>query len=152
MLFYLHQINYQDIYLLAPEFIRSGVYDIRSDIWMLGYLLYQFMFKEPPFNATNISVLHKKILKGFQVPFNPNYSINLNNLLKLMLCYDPELRPTIDQVLNFSAMAETTTEEININRIIPKFKLERVVLHKKKTEKAEKPVQNVVYLEQDMYK
>lgn len=54
------------------------------------------MFKDPPFVANNINILHKKILKGFQVPFNPNYSLNLNNLLRLMLCYDVDLRPTID--------------------------------------------------------
>lgn len=86
--FYLCRENYQDVYLLAPEFLKYKIYDEKSDIWMLGYLVYNLMFNQPPVVANNIGVLHKKIIKGIQINFNPNFSLNLNNLLKLMLLYD----------------------------------------------------------------
>ena len=54
------------------------------------------MFKDPLIIANNVDVLHKKILKGIHITYNPNYSLNLNNLLRLMLGYDPELRPNIE--------------------------------------------------------
>lgn len=92
----LHKENYHDIYLLAPEFVKSKVYDSKSDIWMLGYMIYSLMFNEPPALATNIAVIHKKVMKGVRVLYNPNYSHNLNNLIKVMLCYDPVVRPTIE--------------------------------------------------------
>jgi NIMA (never in mitosis gene a)-related kinase len=38
---------------------------------MLGFLVYQFMFKEAPFKANNINVLHKQILKGIKFTYNP---------------------------------------------------------------------------------
>ena len=56
------------------------------------------MFKDPPIVANNVDVLHKKVLKGIQLTYNPNYSLNLNNLLRLMMSYDAELRPNIEQV------------------------------------------------------
>ncbi|CAD8186001.1 unnamed protein product [Paramecium pentaurelia] len=152
ILLYLHKQNYTDTYLLAPEFIRTQTYDYKSDIWMFGYMLYQMMFKDPLIIANNIDVLHKKILKGIHITYNPNYSLNLNNLLRLMLGYDPELRPNIEQISIYCQQAQISQEEINLNRILPKFKADKLVLHKKRIEKQHKPVENIVYLSEDHYK
>ncbi|CAK95081.1 unnamed protein product (macronuclear) [Paramecium tetraurelia] len=152
VLYYLHKQNYQDIYLLAPEFIRSQIYDHKSDIWMVGYMLYQMMFKDPPIITNNVEILHKKILKGIQITYNPNYSLNLNNLLRLMMCYDAELRPNVEQIQYFCQQSKLSNEEININRILPKFKVDKVALPKKKTEKKSEPVQSAVYLIEDQFK
>ncbi|CAK65409.1 unnamed protein product (macronuclear) [Paramecium tetraurelia] len=152
ILYYLHQHSYTDAYLLAPEFIRTQIYDYKSDIWMFGYMLYQMMFKDPLIVANNTDVLHKKILKGIHITYNPNYSLNLNNLLRLMLCYDPELRPNTEQISNYCTQALVSQEEINLNRILPKFKTDKLVLHKRRIEKQHKPVENIVYLSEDHYK
>ncbi|CAK69587.1 unnamed protein product (macronuclear) [Paramecium tetraurelia] len=152
ILFYLHKQNYTDSYLLAPEFIRTQTYDYKADIWMMGYMLYQMMFKDPLLVANNVDALQKKVLKGIHITYNPNYSLNLNNLLKLMLCYDPELRPNIEQISNYCQQAQGSQEEINLNRILPKFKTDKLVLYKKRIEKRYKPIQNIVYLSQDHYK
>ncbi|CAD8109028.1 unnamed protein product [Paramecium sonneborni] len=152
ILYYLHKQSYQDIYLLAPEFIKSQIYDYKSDIWMVGYMLYQMMFKDPPIIANNVDILHKKILKGIQLTYNPNYSLNLNNLLRLMMCYDPELRPNVEQIQYFCQQSQISNEEININKILPKFKVDKVELHKKRTEKKQEPIQNIIYLNEDQFK
>ncbi|CAD8120715.1 unnamed protein product [Paramecium sonneborni] len=152
ILYYLHKNNYNDSYLLAPEFIRTQIYDHKSDIWMMGYMMYQMMFKDPLIIANNLDVLHKKILKGIHITYNPNYSLNLNNLLRLMLGYDPELRPNIEQILFYCQQAQLSLEEINMNRILPKFKADKLVLHKKRIEKKHQTIENIVYLSQDHYK
>lgn len=91
---------------------------------MLGFLVYQFMFKEAPFKANNINVLHKQILKGIKFTYNPQYSLNMNNLLRLMLCYDPDLRPNIDSIRGFAEQALMSLEKIDIMKLLPKYKLD----------------------------
>ncbi|CAD8103858.1 unnamed protein product [Paramecium sonneborni] len=150
--FYLNNQNYTDSYLLAPEFIRTQKYDYKSDIWMMGYMLYQMMFKDPLIIANNVDVLHKKILKGVHITYNPNYSLNLNNLLKLMLGYDPELRPNVEQILFYCQQAQISQEEINLNRILPKFKADKLILHKRRIQKKYQAIENIVYLSEDNHK
>ncbi|CAD8165758.1 unnamed protein product [Paramecium pentaurelia] len=152
ILFYLHPEEYLDIYLLAPEFAKSKIYDCKSDIWMLGFLIYQFMFKEAPFKANNINVLHKQILKGLKFTYNPQYSLNMNNLLRIMLCYDPDLRPTIESIKSFAQTALVSQEKIDIFKLLPKYKLEQIVLHKKREERKPQQIDNQIYLNEDMQK
>ncbi|CAK65815.1 unnamed protein product (macronuclear) [Paramecium tetraurelia] len=152
ILFYLHQEEYLDIYLLAPEFAKSKIYDCKSDIWMLGFLVYQLMFKEAPFKANNINVLHKQILKGLKFTYNPQYSLNMNNLLRIMLCYDPDLRPTIESIRSFAETALISQEKIDIFKLLPKYKLEQIVLHKKREERKPQQIDNSIYLNEDLQK
>ncbi|CAD8150827.1 unnamed protein product [Paramecium octaurelia] len=152
ILFYLHPEEYLDIYLLAPEFAKSKTYDCKSDIWMLGFLIYQFMFKEAPFKANNINVLHKQILKGLKFTYNPQYSLNMNNLLRIMLCYDPDLRPTLESIRSFAQTALASSEKIDIFKLLPKYKLEQIVLHKKREEKKPQQIDNQIYLNEDTSK
>ncbi|CAD8057101.1 unnamed protein product [Paramecium primaurelia] len=152
ILYYLHQDNYQDIYLLAPEFIKQKIYDCKSDIWMLGILIYQLMFKEQPFKANNINVLHKQILKGIKFIYHPQYTLNLNNLLRILLCYDSELRPTISSIRTFAEQALISSEKFDIFQILPKYKVDQIILQKKKKEikRNKKDVQ--IYLNDQTFK
>ncbi|CAK73330.1 unnamed protein product (macronuclear) [Paramecium tetraurelia] len=152
ILFYLHPEEYLDIYLLAPEFAKSKTYDCKSDIWMLGFLIYQFMFKEAPFKANNINVLHKQILKGLKFTYNPQYSLNMNNLLRIMLCYDPDLRPTLESIRSFAQTALASSEKIDIFKLLPKYKLEQIALHKKREDKKPQQIDNQIYLNEDTSK
>ncbi|CAD8152547.1 unnamed protein product [Paramecium pentaurelia] len=153
ILYNLHQENYQDIYLLAPEFIKLRIYDSRSDIWMLGILVYQLMFKEQPFKANNINVLHKQILKGIKFTYHPQYSLNLNNLLRLLLCYDPELRPSISSIKLFAEQALLSPEKFDIFQILPKYKVEQIIVQQKKKEEERQNVRgNSIYLNEQALK
>ncbi|CAK75478.1 unnamed protein product (macronuclear) [Paramecium tetraurelia] len=146
ILYYLHQDNYQDIYLLAPEFVKQKIYDCKSDIWMLGVLVYQLMFKEQPFKANNINVLHRQILKGIKFIYHPQYSLNLNNLLRILLSYDPELRPTISSIRTFAEQALISSEKCDIFQILPKYKVDQVILQKKKKDSKRNVRDTQIYL------
>merc|ERR1712061_281986 len=58
-------------YYASPEVWRDMPYDAKSDMWSLGCVLYEACALHPPFQAEDMEVLYKKILKG-QYPRIPN--------------------------------------------------------------------------------
>jgi NIMA (never in mitosis gene a)-related kinase len=51
-------------YYASPEVWRDQPYDIKSDIWSLGCVLYENIALKPPFRAQDMAGLYKKVLKG----------------------------------------------------------------------------------------
>lgn len=84
----------------APEQVdlHSGkLISERVDIWALGTLLYQLMFRKTPFNgASNLEILNGKC----EIPDHSPYSEDLHNLIRWMLTKDPDERPAINAVLD----------------------------------------------------
>ena len=48
-------------YYASPEVWRDEPYDIKNDIWSLGCVLYEMAALKPPFQATDMSILFKKV-------------------------------------------------------------------------------------------
>jgi serine/threonine-protein kinase TTK/MPS1 len=77
-------------------------YNSKADIWSLGCILYNFVYGRPPFDK------YEDILSKVQAITNPRHVINfpdINNAhlmdcMKLCLRYNPEDRPTAEQLLN----------------------------------------------------
>ena len=89
-------------YYASPEVWRDQPYDIKSDIWSLGCVLYETITLKPPFRATDMASLYKKVLKGIIMvilligvyPKIPGYySQDLASLVKQLLLVSPHLRP-----------------------------------------------------------
>ena len=81
-------------YYASPEVWRDQPYDVKSDIWSLGCVLYEMITLKPPFRAEDMASLYKKVLKGVY-PKIPNvYSQDLAMLVKHLLNVSPHLRPT----------------------------------------------------------
>ena len=51
-------------YYASPEVWRDEPYDIKSDIWSLGCVLYEMCALVPPFRADDMQGLYKKVVKG----------------------------------------------------------------------------------------
>ena len=51
-------------YYASPEVWRDQPYDIKSDVWSLGCVLYETITLKPPFRAQDMANLYKKVLKG----------------------------------------------------------------------------------------
>ncbi|CDW91500.1 protein kinase domain containing protein [Stylonychia lemnae] len=90
-------------YYASPEVWRDESYDIKSDIWSLGCVLYEMITLQPPFKAENMDDLFKLVMRGNIKPIPKQYSNDLQQLVKLLLSLDQRKRPTCEQIMNSSA-------------------------------------------------
>lgn len=59
-------------YYASPEVWQDKPYDIKSDIWSLGCVLYEMITLMPPFRASSMAGLSHKVSRGMFDPI-PNY-------------------------------------------------------------------------------
>lgn len=86
-------------YYASPEVWKDQPYDLKSDIWSLGCVLYEMVSLKPPFRAESMEGLYNKVIKGQFSKINERYSNDLWEVLNLLLQVQPENRPNCDQIL-----------------------------------------------------
>ncbi|XP_069749299.1 NIMA-related kinase 12 isoform X1 [Narcine bancroftii] len=91
---------------LSPELCQDIPYSSKSDIWALGCLLFELCALKPAFHAKNLLSLFYKIVKGEYACVPKNYSENLQDLIKNLLCKCPEERPSACAILKMSYVQE----------------------------------------------
>lgn len=91
-------------YYASPEVWKDKPYDAKSDIWSLGWVLYEITSLNPPFRAKDMKALYKKVVKGqySEIPFH--YSKELRNVIAMCLKVWPTARPSAEQLLNSKEM------------------------------------------------
>lgn len=80
---------------MAPEVLQGKEYTYKCDIWSLGVIIYQILFKQLPFRARNEVEMVNLIIKSngcFKVPEGATLSNDLHDLLTQMLTVDPNKR------------------------------------------------------------
>jgi len=92
---------------MAPE-IYKGQYKTSVDIWALGVLLYELCELDMPIRGSNIHALQFKIVSCPRIKeISSQYSLDLRNLVKSLLQYDPDMRLTIDEILRLPIIVKT---------------------------------------------
>ena len=81
-------------YYASPEVWKDQPYDMKSDIWSLGCVLYEMIALGPPFKAPDMQSLYKKVLKGIYPKIPSNYSQDLAHIVKSLLQVSASMRPT----------------------------------------------------------
>ncbi|KAH3761256.1 AP2-associated protein kinase 1 [Pelomyxa schiedti] len=83
----------------APEMVdlfQHRPISHKADVWALGCILYRLAYFEMPFAESTL-----KIISGsFSFPSEPNYSSNLQELLRRIFVVDPDLRPSVSEVIS----------------------------------------------------
>lgn len=79
---------------MAPEIIVHNEYGIKSDIWSLGVILYQIIYKKFPYEKIKNMNELINVFKNEKpiIYFKTNYSDDLIDLLKSMLEINPDNR------------------------------------------------------------
>ena len=88
------------LYFAAPELLSGRPYcGPEIDIWSLGVIMYVMLAGKVPFDDPSLTALHSKIKRGiFSMP--SDISPVAQDLLRGMLCVEPENRLRLSQVIN----------------------------------------------------
>lgn len=100
-------------YYAAPEIWLEKPYDMRSDIWSLGCIVYEMCTLQVPFQAHSIPQLCKAIAKGEYKPISLIYSKSLEIILSKLLVTDIYKRKTSEEMLKEIIMTKKM-EMLNI--------------------------------------
>lgn len=86
-------------YYLSPEICQGKAYNMKSDIWSLGCILYELCTLHHPFDSNCLNGLIVKIQRAKPPPIPYYYSSSLRNLVDKLLQKVPAKRPSINQIL-----------------------------------------------------
>lgn len=88
---------------MAPEILKGYPYNIKSDIWSLGVVLYEMLFGICPFEDKNLSgLIHRIDTQPLTFPKEINrISANTEKLLKKMLTIEHKQRIDWIDLLNY---------------------------------------------------
>lgn len=87
---------------MSPEVLRGAGYDMRSDVWSLGCVLYELSMLRSPFKSDqqlSLYDLFVRISKADYPPLPETVSPDFRELVGWMLALDPEKRFHCSQVL-----------------------------------------------------
>lgn len=87
-------------YYLSPEVCKGIEYNMKTDIWSLGCVLYEMCSLKHPFIGRTTREVMEKIIKS-KTPLIPKYyDIDLQKIARMMLDKDPANRPTINELFS----------------------------------------------------
>ena len=84
---------------MAPEVLFGEKYNDKCDLWSLGVIIYQLIFKEYPYKGGKIALLNK-INKNAQTFLKKSNDSKLDDLIRKLLVKDPNKRYSWEQYFN----------------------------------------------------
>jgi len=85
---------------MAPELLKNQKYNIKSDIWSLGIIMYEIVMKNHPFKSDNINDLINKINNDKPIINNSTFSTECKELIHNLLIVDYNKRLDWDDIFN----------------------------------------------------
>ncbi|XP_012540854.1 serine/threonine-protein kinase Nek5 [Monomorium pharaonis] len=86
-------------YYMAPEVLSIQPYELKSDIWSMGVILYEMVTKRFPFPATSLAEITKLVHNDPPQPLPRRMSASIVNLISKMLRKTSLRRPRTDQLV-----------------------------------------------------
>ena len=85
---------------MAPELLQNQKYNIKSDIWSIGIIMYEIVMKDHPFKSNNISDLIHKINNNKPILTTSKFSYECKELINNLLVVDYNKRLEWDELFN----------------------------------------------------
>ncbi|GAA6060618.1 hypothetical protein JCM10212_004597 [Sporobolomyces blumeae] len=86
-------------YYMSPELINGQPYDVKSDIWALGCLIYELCAGHPPFHEARTQPELAVMIREGKIPDLPKpYTAHLGQVVRAMLKQSPKHRPNTSQI------------------------------------------------------
>lgn len=110
---------------IAPEILNEKPHNTSADIWSLGIMIYYLVMGKYPFRISefdnDLMIILKKIEKNKDnLIFNINIPIEMQNILKRMLTFDPQERISANEALNHPFFIKYYNTEEKLKPIITK--------------------------------
>jgi serine/threonine-protein kinase ULK/ATG1 len=83
---------------MAPEIFNEENYSYKVDVWSLGVISYELLTGEPAFKVKTIAELRQRQKEPVQFPESTRVSPEAKDLVSQMLTYDPQARPSFEQL------------------------------------------------------
>ena len=103
-------------YYLSPEVISyEEKYDLNSDIWSLGVVLYEMATTHLPWFQPKINYkeFFKLLINTKRCPLPENINPKIKYLIKIMLKKDPKRRATLKEIITIDFVYEKIEEILN---------------------------------------
>lgn len=76
-------------YYASPQVWKDKPYGVKSDMWSLGCVLYEMASLKPPFTATDLQGLYRKVCAGYFSRIPLKYSNDLQTVIRSLLKTNP---------------------------------------------------------------
>ena len=83
---------------MAPEILQNHTYNLKSDIWSLGIIMYEMFMKDHPYKANNINDLISKLNNNKPIMVNTNIDEKCKDLIYNLLIIDYKKRLDWDDI------------------------------------------------------
>ena len=124
-------------YYVAPEIIDNK-FDVTSDVWSIGVIIYQMFYGEVPFGGESINEIYSNIKNG-KVTQTSSASSNLKDLLDLIFVKDYKERINVNKCLehNWFCVGSKTPRDTETfkNCIIEEINTDTKVINEEKNSK-----------------
>jgi serine/threonine protein kinase len=115
------QSGLQALWYMTPERLQDTDDSNKTDIWLLGVILYWLAMNRLPFSSENLDELADGVLGGTVKPMRDRWTPEFQNLVYSCLKADSAARATLEEVLEMInyRKAESTrlTEPRTLNEI-----------------------------------
>ena len=106
------------LYYAAPELFVKGMFDsFKTDIWAIGITLYSLSELQFPFKDGDQNCIVRQILNG-RLSIRSGMETKLKKLVEKCTAKNPELRPSIDDVLHdpYFYIGEAASKKNNVSK------------------------------------
>lgn len=86
---------------MAPEIMSDEQYSKSSDVYAFGFIVYEILTCEEPFQKFNIYKLMEEVMKdGYRPPISEDVPNSYRELIERCWSQKPEERPSFDEIVS----------------------------------------------------